>query len=214
MDEDGHLLMILHQPPRPEDNEVRQAAVFWLNAAGEWKSAPTGGGFSALQAHVEEYRARVRELDSAVDAARMPREYFDVMRAINPLLRSARNLLAVTEEARKARPSERRLIVLRDAAVEVERGADLLANDARAGMEFSLAESGEQQAQSARQSNDEARRLNRMVAFFFPLATLVAFFGMSDPAEVLQMPGVWLVVIVGILLGLGVRMMLGGRREG
>lgn len=209
MDEEGHLLMILHAPPRPEDDEVRQPAVFWRNPAGEWKSAPAGGGLSALQGHLAAYRTVVRQLDEAVDAAHSPKEYFDVMRAINPLLRSSRNLLAVMEEARKARPDERRLIVMRDEAVDIERGADLLANDAKAGMEFSLAESGEKQAHEARVANEEARRLNRLVAFFFPLATLVAVFGMTDPGQVIRLPGFWPVIGIGIALGLMVRVLLG-----
>ena len=130
MDEDGHLLLILHSPPRPEDDALRNSAVFWCNPAGEWKSAPASGGLSALQGHLASFRTCVQQLDEIVDAANEPRQYFEVMRAINPLLRSSRNLLGVMEQARKARPDERRLILLRDEAVEVERGAELLANDA------------------------------------------------------------------------------------
>lgn len=202
MDEDGHLLLILHAPPRPEDDAVRNSAVFWCNPAGEWKSAPEAGGMSALQSHLSAFRTRVEQLDEVVDAAREPRQYFEVMRAINPLLRSSRNLLAVMEETRKARPNERRLILLRDEAVEIERGADLLANDAKAGMEFSLAESGQSQAQEARIANEEARRLNRLVALFFPLATLVAIFGMNEPSRILTMPGFWPIIALGVVLGL------------
>ena len=40
MNEDGHILLLLHQVPRSEDDEVRAAVVFWRNPAGEWKSAP------------------------------------------------------------------------------------------------------------------------------------------------------------------------------
>jgi hypothetical protein len=85
----------------------------------------------------------------------------------------------------------------------------LLANDAKAGMEFSLAESGEKQAHEARVANEEARRLNRLVAFFFPLATLVAVFGMTDPGQVVRLPGFWPVIGIGIALGLMVRVLLG-----
>jgi hypothetical protein len=208
MDEAGHLLLILHNPPRPEDNEVRHPAVFWLNPAGEWKSAPTAGGLSSLQQLLADFRTAVRQLDEKVDAAKTPRDYFDVMRGINPLLRCTRSLLSVMEDARKARPDERRLIILRDEAVETERGADLLANDARSGMEFSLAESGELQAHQAQIANHEARRLNRLVGFFFPLATLVAVFGMSDPSEVLRAAGFWPVVLLGMLLGLAVLLLI------
>ncbi len=209
MDEEDHLLLILHAPPRPEDNEARSPAVFWRNPAGEWKSAPAGGGLAALQAHLAAYRTLVGELDEKVDAAEAAREYFEVMRAINPLLRATRHLLAVMEAARKARPDERRLIVLRDEAVELERAADLLATDAKSGMEFALAESGEAQAREAAAASREARRLNYLAAFFFPIATLLALFGMNPPLEVLAMPGMFPVLLVGLVLGLVVRSVIG-----
>lgn len=209
MDEDGHLLLILHMPPRPEDNEQRTPAVFWRNPEGEWKSSPAGGGLSALQGLIASYRTLVRQLDDAVDTAHEPRQYFEVMRGINPLLRSSRNLLAVMEDARKARPDERRLILLRDETVDLERAADLLATDAKSGMDFALAENGERQAREAHQANMEARRLNRLAAFFFPLATLVAVFGMTDPVSVVSMDGFWLVIIVGVVFGLFVKALIG-----
>jgi hypothetical protein len=69
-------------------------------------------------------------------------------------------------------------------------------------MDFALAENTEEQSRFAHEANIEARRLNRLVSFFLPLATLVAVFGMSPPVEVLKMPGFWLVIIAGILAGL------------
>jgi hypothetical protein len=201
MDEDGHLLLILHRVPKPEDDETRHPVLFWRTPEGEWKSTASGPGLVSLEGHLAEFRHYIHALDESVEAARTPREYFDLLRAINPVLRTTRNLLAVMQEARKARPNERKLIVLRDHAVDLERAIDLAANDARAGMEFALAESNEAQAQEARLANQEARRLNRLVAFFFPLATLVAIFGMEEPARVLAFPGFWAVIGVGLAIG-------------
>ncbi len=202
MDEDGHLLLILHQAPEPEDAEVRKPALFWCAPSGEWKSAPEGGGLAALDAHLETYRKNILAQDAAVEAATTPRQYFDVMKHVNPLHRSTRNLMAVMQEAREVRPEERRLINFRDRAAEFERAIDLVANDAKSGMDFALAENTEEQSRFAHQANIEARRLNRLVSFFLPLATLVAVFGMSPPVEVLKMPGFWGVIIAGILAGL------------
>jgi hypothetical protein len=208
MDEDGHLLLLLHEPPTPADNEIRKPAVFWRTPEGQWKSAPSGGGLAALQAHLAAYRTMVANLDEAVEQARVATEFFEVMRDINPLLRSARNLLGVMEEARKARSAERRLIVLRDEAVEIERAAELIANEAKSGMEFALAVSGEAQAREAIAANREARRLNRLVAFFFPLATLVAIFSMNRPSLLLQYDGVIVVLLLGVALGVMVRALI------
>lgn len=213
MDEDGHLLLILHQAPEPEDAEVRKPALFWCSPAGEWKSSPDGGGLAALDAHLETYRKNILAQDAEVEAATTPRQYFDVMKHVNPLHRSTRNLMAVMQEAREARPDERRLINFRDRAAELERAIDLVAADAKSGMDFALAENTEEQSRFAHEANVEARRLNRIVSFFFPLATLVAVFGMSPPVEVLKMPGFWLVIIAGILAGLFIQILpRGGKR--
>lgn len=212
MDEDGHLLFILHQPPEPEDDEVRKPVLLWQQPAGEWKSSPEGGGLAALDAHIENYRKAIHALDEAVEAAKTPRQYFDVMKHVNPLLRATRNLLAVMQEAREARPDERRLINFRDRAVDLERAIDLVATDAKDGMDFALAENTEEQSRFAHEAAMEARKLNRLAAFFFPLATLVAVFGMSPPGEVLKMPGFWLVIAAGIVAGLLIRMMPTSKR--
>jgi hypothetical protein len=211
MDEDGHLLFILHQPPEPEDDEVRKPVLVWGQPSGEWKSSPEGGGLAALDAHMESYRKSIHALDEAVEAAKTPRQFFDVMKHVNPLLRATRNLLAVMQEAREARPDERRLINLRDRAVDLERAIDLVASDAKDGMEFALAENTEEQSRFAHEATLEARKLNRLAAFFFPLATLVAIFGMSPPGEVIKMSGFWLVIAAGIVAGLVIRMMPSGK---
>jgi len=202
MDEDGHLLLILHQVPRTEDDEVRTAALFWRNPAGEWKSTPTTGGLAGLEAHLVSYRASIHQLDEDVEAAKTARQYFEVMRRMHPLQRAVRNMAEVLQATRQALPDETRIIILRDQAADLERGIDLIVADAKAGMDFTMAEAASQQALAAESASMEARRLNRLAAFFFPLATLVAVFGMSAPDEVLRYPGFWAVLLGGVMLGL------------
>lgn len=211
MDEDGHILLILHQAPEPEDNEIRKAVLLWNQPTGEWKSFPHGGGLAALEAHMETYRKNIHTLDSEVEAANTPRQYFEVMKHVTPLQRATRNMQAVMQEAREARPDERRLINFRDRAVELERAIELVAEDAKAGMEFSLAENTEEQSRFAHEATLEARKLNRLVATFFPLATMVAVFGMNPPLDVIHTPGFWVVVAVGIAAGLVVRRLAAGK---
>ena len=212
MDEEGQLLMILHQPPEPEDDEVRKPVLLWNQPGGDWKSTPEGGGLAALDAHMGSYRKSIHELDTLVEAAQTPRQYFEVMKHVTPLLRATRNMLSVMQEAREARPEDRKLINFRDRAVELERAIDLVAADVKAGMEFSMAENTEEQSRFAYEAAVEARKLNRLVATFFPLATLVAVFGMSPPAEVVKAPGFWLVLAAGIAAGLVVRMLTAGKK--
>src|SRR5262249_48888616 len=50
---DGHLLLILHQPPSAGVPE-RTARVFWRDPQGEWRANALGGGAQALRKHVAE----------------------------------------------------------------------------------------------------------------------------------------------------------------
>ncbi len=202
MSEDGQLLLILHRAPTPDDDEVRHPALFWRTSSGEWRSSPEDGGLDALEAHLRAYAKSIHALDDQVDSATTPSDYFAVLRWVNPLLRSSRHQLAVLQEAREALPDERRLINARDLAADVERAVDLVASDARAGMEYSLARSSAEQAHFAHEATLEARKLNRLVAFFFPLATLVAVFGMNPPESVIVSQTFWMVIAAGAVAGL------------
>lgn len=202
MDEEGHLLLILHAVPNAVDDEVRAAGLFWRKPDGTWKSTPERGGLAALDEHLKAYLKKIHGLDHEVEKATGPKEYFAIMQEIQPVLRSTRHLLEVMQAARAARKDEAALIGFRDDAVAIERGADLVAGDAKSGMDFSLAKSAQEQSEAAHRSNLEASRLNRLVAFFFPIATLVSLCGMNDPLEVLASPASWVVVGLGLLAGL------------
>lgn len=201
MSEDGHLLLLLHEAPRAEDDEVRKAVVVWRDPAGAWKSSPAAGGLGGLEAHLTSYRSAIHQMDDEVESAKTARQYFEVMRHMHPMQRATRGMLDVLQNTREALPDDTRIITLRDMANDLERAIELVAADAKAGMDFTLAESANQQAISAEAANLEARRLNRLVAFFFPLATLVTVFGMNPPEEIYPHPGFWVVLAAGLVLG-------------
>lgn len=96
--------------------------------------------------------------------------------------------------------------------MDLERAIDLLAGDAKAGMEFSLAESAEEQSRFAHEAAVEARKLNRLAALFFPLATLAAVFGINPPSKVLATPGTWVVIALGVMGGWIFRTLSSGKR--
>ncbi|MES2921202.1 MAG: CorA family divalent cation transporter [Verrucomicrobiota bacterium] len=216
IDEDGHLLLLLHAPPRAEDDEVRSAVVVWRDPAGEWKSFPVDGGLAGLEKHLTRYRTAIHQLDDEVESARSARQYFEVMRHMHPLQRATRSMVEVIQGTREALEDDTRIITLRDLATDLERAIELVASDAKAGMDFTLAESANQQAISSEAANQEARRLNRLAAFFFPLATLVTVFGMNPPEDIYQHHGFWIVLAAGLVLGLivyGVVALTNRRRE-
>ena len=201
MNEDGHMLLLLHQLPKAEDDEIRTAMVAWRNPAGEWKSSPVGGGLTGLEAHLATYRTAIHQLDEESETAKSARQYFEIMRRMSPLQRSTRNMSDVFQAARQALPDDSRVINLRDQAADLDRAIELVAADTKAGMDFTLAESANQQAISAEEANLEARRLNRLAAFFLPLATLVAVFGMNPPDTLYRDGGFWTVLAAGVMLG-------------
>jgi Mg2+ and Co2+ transporter CorA len=102
-----------------------------------------------------------------------------VLDALAPVHRAARNLYQVLLEARKMVPQDRELIDFRDRAYEIERTAELLHEETRHSLSFIMARRAEQQAASSHRMAVSAHRLNVLAAFFFPIATLSAIFGVN-----------------------------------
>jgi len=214
MDEEGHLLIILHAAPTASDDADRTAAFFWKNPKGEWKSSPETSGMTALEEHLKGYQLLVDSLDREVEQTADAKEYFRILKNATPLLRATRHLLEALQAAREARKEDRKLLLMRDKAIELERAIDLAHSDARDGMEFLMAENAAEQAEFSHQATLESRRLNRLVAFFFPLATLISLFGMDDPKELIKSQSFWWIISIGILLGLIVSFIVSkGRRS-
>jgi hypothetical protein len=174
--EDGHLILVLHAPPTADETE-RRGRFFWRDPGGNWRVAPKGEGVANLDQHLNEYEAATERLEQAEDVARGARDYFELLDRASPLVRAARNMYEALQQAREKVSDDRRIIVARDFAYDLTRRADLLHEDARNGLEFAVAWQAEQQAESTYQMAVSTHRLNLLVAFFFPIATLMAVFG-------------------------------------
>ena len=80
-----------------------------------------------------------------------------------------------------------------------DRAVELVAQDAKSGMDFALAQAAETQAQYAHAAGQEARKLNRLVALFFPLATLASVFGMNPPPQSISPDSIaWSAVVLPV----------------
>ena len=64
-------------------------------------------------------------------------------------------------------------------AYETQREAELLYNGAKNALDFAVAKQAEEQAAASHRMAVSAHRLNILVAFFFPIATLTAVFGVN-----------------------------------
>jgi hypothetical protein len=188
MIEEGHVLLVLHRPPKPDEDE-REGRFFWRKPDGTWLSSEAGGGIASLSAHLQEYADLIERYDQEEERASTAREYFAMIQAVTPLQRAARNLHQVMQDARKAIPEDRDLIDFRDRAYDIERNSELLASDTHSGLEYALAKRAEEQAAAAHQMAVASHRLNVLAAFFFPIATLSAVFGVNLQHGWEQLPG-------------------------
>lgn len=200
---DGHLLLVLHAPPKP-DEPGRVGRFFWRSPDGKWNSSEFGTGVNALNTHLNEYQELISKLDAQEERASSAHDYFDVLERVAPIYRAARNLHAVLQDARKSCPEIRELINLRDRAYDTEREAELLYQGTKNSLDFAVAKRAEEQAASSHRMAVAAHRLNVLVAFFFPIATLTAIFGVNlrTGLEEVAPPFLFLAVIaLGLVFG-------------
>ncbi|MCH7685123.1 MAG: hypothetical protein IH899_00320 [Planctomycetes bacterium] len=203
MSAEDHLLIVLHRPPKPEDDE-RAGRFFWRKPDGTWMSSELGGGPNALKKHLDEYAALIDTLEEQDDAAKNAQDYFSVLNELVPLHRAARNMHQALQQARELVPEDAEIINFRDRSYRIERTAELLYTDTKNLLEFDIAKRAEEQAVASHQMAVSAHRLNVLVAFFFPIATLSAVFGMNllHGYEDFPPPIPFLVVmLVGLVLG-------------
>jgi hypothetical protein len=190
MFDEGHLLLVLHDPPGPEDVE-RGGRIFWRKPDASWVSTTDKSGQEAIDRHLDDYEAAIDKLDAREAAAQTSTEYFEVLHALTPLVRATHNLHETLQEARKFAPDDRRILNYRDRAYALSRQAEILQTDAKVALDYRIARQAEEQSRSSRQMAAAAHRLNLLAAFFFPIATLTAIFGVNLwlPWREMQSPG-------------------------
>jgi hypothetical protein len=199
----GHLLLVLHEPPGPDDTH-RVGRFFWRDPEGVWKSNNLGPGIQALRKHVAEFIDRIERLDDEFQAAVTADDYFQILQEVTPLFRTIRNMHAALQQAREMIPHDRDLITVRDLAVTAERAAELLQADARHGLDFTIAKSAEEESRRSYQMAVSAHRLNVLAAIFLPLATISSVLGMNlrHGWENAEPSAFWLAVSIGAVAGL------------
>lgn len=200
---DGHLLLVLHAPPKPDQTD-RTGRFFWRSPEGNWISKEFGTGVNALNKHLDEYENALAKLDRREAAAHTAGEYFEMLEQLMPLQRASRNLYLVLQEARKACPDVRELIDARDRAYEIERTADLLCSGTKTALDALVARRAEEQSEFSKRVSAAAHRLNILAALFFPIATLTAIFGtnLRHGFEETSPPFIFVgVIVLGFILG-------------
>ena len=200
---EGHLLIVLHEPPQTDDH-ARHGRFFWRSPEGEWAATIPGKGIKSLHNHIEQYAVALRKLDDREGAADSADDYFQIQRELSPLRRAARLMHEALQDARERVLEDHEIIICRDEAGALERTADLLASDAHTGLEWAMARKAEEQAELTRRMATTSHRLNIMAAMFFPLLTIAAIFGMSLELGISRdaQPSLfWVLIVVGVVLG-------------
>jgi hypothetical protein len=205
---DGHLLIILHDVPKAAVPE-RTARLFWRKPDGTWKSTGSGvTNIAALKAHVETYGIAADALEARAATANRAADWFGLLHESAPLLRAARGMSAALQEARELVKADSQVIALRDTGQDVERALELIHGHARSGLDYSIAKSVEDSAQSSKHVLESGHRLNLIAATFLPITALGALFSMQleHGLEHWEAPWpFWIVAGVAFLLGLIVR---------
>ena len=204
--EEGHLLLVLHKPPGANDSG-REGVLFWRTPVGEWQWNRGGGGPGALKRHVQSYAEIESKLADDYEKALEIKTLFDLVEALVPLTRAARNMHQALQSARDAIKSDAFLIEMRDLGYEAERNFDLLLEDVRNAVQYRTAREAEEQARLSKEALHASHRLNTLAALFFPLTAVASIFGMQlahglnerDPSIF------WIIFAVSVGLGLGMK---------
>ena len=163
----------------------------------------------AIQNLIDEYVKSIDYFDGQEELAHRAAEYLPLLDGLSPLMRAARNLYEVMQEARQLAPEVRELIDLRDRAYEMSRTVELLYQDAKNSMDVAVVRRAEEQATASHHMSVSAHRLNTMAAIFFPLATLGTIFGTTFTENwswsATAGPFV-LFLLIGLIAGVGLAM--------
>ena len=216
MAHDGHVLIVLHELPKPDDPDTINARIYWRKPDGAWKSQGSGAtNIAALRAHVEEFASAIDDLETRTHKAKRAKDWFEIMHRAAPLFRACRNMSATLQEARELAKNDKELITVRDTAQENERAIELINGHARAGLDYSIAAAAEANAANTQHVVESQHRLNLIAATFLPIGALGALLGMNlkHGFESYEAPyAFWIVAAAAFLLGLVVRATLPSKR--
>lgn len=207
---DKHLLLVLHKPPKPGEEE-RQPRLFWRNPAGEWQTNESGAGLGELKEHLGEYDKAADQLEALMRGTPSAQNYYQILHEATPLLRAAKHMAGVLQQAREAEPKDRHILLARDEAGEVERNLELLHAEAFHGLQYLVAQRSEEQARQGAQLVASSHRLNLIMALCLPATALASVLGMNlrHGFENRELWLFWAVLGLALLLGIIVVSLVG-----
>lgn len=200
-------LLLLHQLPKPNDRE-RAPIAFFRNETGAWRCFPGRDNIQTLKDHVEGVAKALDELDDRLEAAEKATEFLALIKIARPLHRFTRNMHMALQQVRDAFPEDLEILALRDRAYELERMAETISDDTENGMQYTIAQHTEEQADLSERIAKESHRLNLVAAVALPITAIGSVLGMNltNGLEGLPEPvSFWCIVASLVLLGLYLR---------
>lgn len=210
--EEGHLLLVLHQPPTGADSK-RVGELFWRTPSGDWHWNHGASMSTTVKRHLQSYAELEAKIAEECETATDLRQHFDLLEKLVHLARAARNQHAALQAAREAVKGDPFLVELRDLAYDLERSFDLLLEDVRNTIAYRTARKAEEQAHASQAALRASHRLNVLAALFFPLTALTSLFGMNLTHGVNpNSPAVfWSIFGGSVIVGLGIMFWVVGR---
>jgi hypothetical protein len=203
--EEGHLVLVLHKPPGPDDSS-REGMLLWRNPSGDWQYNRGGPGPGTLKRLLQTYTELEQKLAQDYEQAVDTKALFDLLEALTPLARSARNVHHALQAAREALKADPFILEMRDQAYGLERNFELLLEDTRNAIQYRTARKAEEQARLSEQALHASHRLNVLAALFFPLTAVASLFGMNLTHGLATDDAVLFWVVALVCLGLGYAM--------
>ncbi len=211
---EGHLLIVLHEPPK-EDAMEREGFLLWRNPEGDVRALDNPDGHLRVMDTLSRYEKRLEVLGDQIDRHPDARTLFHIQKTLQPISRALRNFYNTLHVAVEAHPGDPVLTSLSDHALKLDRESDFITTEAKAALDFIMAEEAEAQSEANLEMTRAAHRLNRIVALFLPMTALASLFGMNLVSGLESTPPwlFWLVFFGGITLGWVMRQVVIDQRK-
>lgn len=176
--EDDHLLIILHEPPKP-DSSARECTLFLRKPDGKYYCNGLESGESRLRQLLISYQKLFEQYEKQYDKSASATDLFQVTEDVLPLARATTNLHAAMQSARSYIDGDTFLIGMRDEAYEISRNFDLLVGDVKLALDHRIARNAEEQSAKSDEIARAQHKLNVMAAVTFPLMAIATLLGMN-----------------------------------
>ena len=163
---------------------------------------------------VDGYNKQLEDYSEQLEQAHNSENYYSIIRGIFPFHRTARNFLLVLSEALQYMPDSETLDQADSRMLEIQRNSEYLMEEAKLGMEYTMAQRMEHQTELSNQLAKSGDSFNLLAAIFLPITAIAAIFGMNFDHGIANKPVYfWVIIILGLILGVFTRILMTLKRR-